>query len=126
MKFSLADENSGHIIKSYSRGEIVIDQQSYSSSLILLPDRIIPEWKPSHFGEIATEDFAALLELKPDLVLLGTGETHQFPKPQLFSGLIEAGIGLESMTTAAACRTYNILQSEGRRVAAALILGDAV
>jgi uncharacterized protein len=122
MKFSLADDNGGYAINSFSRGEIVINQQRYTSSLILLPDRIIADWKPGRFEEIEGEDFSALLELKPDLVLLGTGESHLFPRPELYSSLIEAGIGLESMTTAAACRTYNILQSEGRGVAAALIL----
>ena len=62
-------------------------------------------------------------KVKPDLVILGTGNQQRFPPPKLYQSLVFAGIGLEIMTTPAACRTYNILVSEGRMVAAALILG---
>jgi len=122
MKIALSDDTGGYAIKSYSPGEIVINGQRYSQNLILLPDRIIPDWRPKSFRELDLEDFSKLAGLKPDLVLLGAGERQQFPSPTLYLPLIEAGIGLESMTTAAACRTYNILMGEGRRVAAALFV----
>jgi uncharacterized protein len=66
-------------------------------------------------------DFAALLNLSPELVLLGTGTRQRFPHPRLTRALTEARIGIEVMNTAAACRTYNILMSEGRRVVAAFL-----
>lgn len=122
MKIVLSDDNSGYTIKSYSEGKIVISGQVYTQNLILLPDQIISDWEPESFQALSEKDFYALVDLKPDLVLLGTGEQQQFPSPSLYMPLMKAGIGLETMNTAAACRTYNILMGEGRRVAAALFL----
>lgn len=122
MKFSLADPGDGYTIHAYSNTELVVGELRFDSSIIILPDRIIADWAARALEQLQTSDFEILLELKPDLVLLGTGERQQFPPADRYSCLTNAGIGLEIMTTPAACRTYNILMSEGRRVAAALIL----
>ena len=122
MKFSLADPGDGYTIHSYSSTELVVGDLRFSSSIILLPDRIISDWSTRVMDQLQAADFELLLNLQPDLVLLGTGERQQFPPPDKYSCLTGAGIGLEIMTTPAACRTYNVLVSEGRRVAAALIL----
>ena len=122
MKFSLADPGDGYTIHAYSSTELVVGELRFNSSIVILPDRIISDWPIRTAEQLQPADFAALLELKPDIVLLGTGERQQFPPPGLYSCLTGAGIGLEVMTTPAACRTYNILVSEARRVAAALIL----
>ncbi|MES9843599.1 MAG: Mth938-like domain-containing protein [Candidatus Sedimenticola sp. PURPLELP] len=122
MKFTETDPSGGYAVKAYKDGQIIIDEKVFTSSLILMPNKVIPDWRPVCFQDLASGDFRQLIDLEPDLVLLGTGEKHLFPSPALFHSLVDAGIGLESMTTPAACRTYNILMSEGRKVAAALLL----
>ena len=94
----------------------------YRSSLIILPDVIVEDWQPKDFSDLNEESFSQIANLAPDIVILGTGKVQRFPHPNLYKSLITANIGLETMTTAAACRTYNILMSEDRRVAAALIM----
>ncbi|HEB96967.1 MAG TPA: hypothetical protein ENI96_11125 [Sedimenticola thiotaurini] len=123
MKFALADPADGYLIRAYDDQQILIGEQAFRRSLVLLSDRILPDWRPDHFDRLEPRDLDLLIGLEPDLVLLGTGSRQRFPDPSLYRGLIDAGIGLEAMTTAAACRTYNILAGEGRRVAAALLFG---
>jgi uncharacterized protein len=123
MKFAIADPADGYIINAYSEEEVVINGQRFDHSLVLMPQRIIKGWPPRSFEELVAGNFQQLAELDPDLVLLGTGSRQYFPSPPLYRALISAGIGLEVMTTPAACRTYNILMAEGRTVAAALLLG---
>ncbi len=89
---------------------------------MLLPDAVIEGWAPAGFGALTERDFDALLANQPELVLLGTGERQQFPHPGLLRPLSAAHVGVEAMDTRAACRTFNILAAEGRRVAAALIV----
>ncbi|NBO04695.1 MAG: hypothetical protein EBV16_11005, partial [Betaproteobacteria bacterium] len=76
----------------------------------------LPEWQ-----DISAEDFQPMIEAKPDLVILGTGAQQRFLHPRLASQIATRGIGLECMATPAACRTYNILMAEGRKVLAALL-----
>jgi uncharacterized protein len=81
------------------------------------------DWPPASFEALTAAHLQSLLALKPEIVLLGTGELQRFPRPDIIRPLVEAGIGVEVMTVPAACRTYNILVAEERRVAAALLLG---
>ncbi|RLJ21292.1 hypothetical protein DJ030_04960 [bacterium endosymbiont of Escarpia laminata] len=122
MKFTQDDQSQGYVIHAYENGRIAINGKDYHDSLILLPRQIIEHWRPDSFDTLTREDFSEIAELAPELLLLGTGATHRFPQPSLLQPLADLGIGVESMTTAAACRTYNILMSEGRRVAAALLI----
>ena len=122
MKFSREDPADGYVIRSYSEKEFVVGDTHYSCSLIVMPDRVIPEWHPRSPEQLQAGDFEMLSTLGVDLVLLGTGKSQAFPPPPLYRSLIDAGKGLEIMDTPAACRTYNVLISEGRLVAAALIL----
>ncbi len=122
MKFAITDPSSGFLIQAYRDQQIIINERTHISSLIVLPDQLIPDWPVSDYLQLTETHFDDLLGAKPDLVLLGTGKLQQFPPTKLYRSLIDAGIGMEVMTTAAACRTYNILAAEGRRVAAALIL----
>ena len=123
MKFALADPADGYLVHAYDEHHVQIGEQRFGSSLILMRDRIIADWRPAGFDGLQIGDMEIVKALKPDLVLLGTGERQRFPAPDLYRTLIEAGIGLEAMTTPAACRTYNILAAEDRRVAAALLFG---
>jgi len=122
MKFVLDDSGGGLPIRHYTEGRVTIGQEVYQGSLILLPDRVIPDWSPSAFEELQAADLGLLAELAPEIVILGTGKQQLFPHPSLLQPLMQARIGFEAMTTPAACRTYNILMSEGRRVAAALFM----
>jgi uncharacterized protein len=122
MKFMLDNNSDGYAIQRYEAGQIVIDQKIYRQSLILLPDQVIADWSPNSVAELVIADFAQLAELGAEIVLLGTGREQHFPHASLCQPLMQQRIGLEVMDTAAACRTYNILMTEGRRVAAALFM----
>jgi uncharacterized protein len=111
-----------HTVTAYGRGFVEIDTVRYTSPLLLAPDGPILPWKPASFDDLRESDFEALAVARHELVLLGTGERQRFPHPRLLQPLARARIGLEVMATAAACRTYNILVAEGRKVAAALLL----
>ena len=94
----------------------------YESSLVVLPDKVIDDWDVASVEALTQDSLAELARLKPELVLLGTGDSLQFPDSSLLAVLLAAGIGTEVMDTHAACRTYNILAQEGRNVAAALLI----
>ncbi len=93
---------------------------------MVLPDRIVEDWNVPNLEALTSEMLAALVFLKPELVLLGTGDVLRFPESRLFAALQVARIGVEIMDTKAACRTYNILEQEGRSVAAALIVAAEI
>lgn len=122
MKLHLTQPDGQNLITSYGAGYVEINRERHEHSLIVLPDSIISDWNVTDFDGLTTEHFEKLVELKPEVVLLGTGSKHRFIHPKLIKGLTEAGISVECMDTAAACRTYNILMSEGRHVAVALIV----
>jgi uncharacterized protein len=122
MKFSEADAGSGYLIEGYGSGWIGLSGRRYTRSLILTPTQIIDHWGPATAADLTREYLTAIADLKPRVVLIGTGEQPALLDPALYAGLLECGIGVEVMTTGAACRTYNILVSEGRDVVAGLIL----
>jgi uncharacterized protein len=107
-------------ITGYGEGYVMVNGERRSSSLVVLPDRIEP-WEAKTFDQLSVEDFTFLKSLEAEIVLLGTGERQRFPHPRLTAALAQAGIGLEVMDLQAACRTYNILVAEERKVAAALL-----
>ena len=123
MKFTLAERAEGYVIEAYGDGQVLVNGVRYAHSIVIMPDRIIEQWRPQSLQTLESADFETLHTLNPDLVVLGTGTSQHFIAPALASPLIKRGIGLEVMNTPAACRTYNILMAEGRRVAAALLLG---
>ena len=122
MKFSEADAGGGYLIEGYSAGWISISGRRYTRSLILTPSDIIEPWGPTQAADLNRLHLAAISHLSPRVVLIGTGARSAFIDPRLYLSLIERGIGVEVMTTGAACRTYNILMTEGREVVAGLIL----
>ena len=123
MKLHLTDNHDLLLVRAYDTATVTVGEQQYHSSLILTPRRIIPDWRPQMLPQLIADDFAPVLALEPEILLLGTGNRMQFPDPKLLVRVHEAAIGLEVMDTQAVCRTYNILASEGREVAAAILLG---
>jgi uncharacterized protein len=111
-----------HLVRSYAPGTIKINDTVYTSSIVLTPEEVQPEWPPATFAELTPDHFADMAKYRPEVVVLGTGARLQFPAPAVLAPLSRAGIGVEVMDTAAACRTYNILASDGRRVIAALLM----
>jgi uncharacterized protein len=109
-------------IQTYAPGCVVINDQTYRASLIVKPDRIIADWPPQSFDSLALPHMQLLAGLGVEVVLVGTGRGLHFPPSALLAPLMAAGTGFEIMDTGAACRTYNILMGEGRRVAAALLM----
>jgi uncharacterized protein len=122
LKLHLSGSAGQNMFTGYGDGYVIVNQARYEQNLIVLPDRIIEQWEVSSFDQLATENFDFLLSLQPEMVLFGTGKTLRFPHPRLTRSLVESGVGIEVMDTNAACRTFNILTAEERRVAAALLL----
>lgn len=124
MKFSEDDPSEGYFITAYDETSIEINGRKFGSSLVIAPDAVDASWSPTSPGDLQCEHFTGIIELKPELVLLGTGLKLTFPAVETYAELIKIGIGVEVMDTGAACRTYNILMGEGRRVIAGLILPE--
>ncbi len=122
MKLHLTQADGKQLITGYSQDWISINNLIYPQSLVVLPDELLLDWVVSDFDNLIEANFECLLGYQPEVVLLGTGATHRFIRPHLIQTLTATNIPVECMTTDAACRTYNILMAEGRKVAAALIL----
>ena len=123
MKFSEDKIDQGYYVTGYDIGIILVNGQPKSSSFVISNEALIENWGPAHIDELCARHMDPLLRLQPELVLIGTGETLQFPAVEHYACLIQQHIGVEIMDSKAACRTYNILLNEGRKVVAGVILG---
>ena len=121
MKLSL-DFGPSIFVTATGAGWIRVGTGEVRQNAVLTPDEVVTPWASGGFDALAEQDFAALLAHGPELVLFGSGERQRFPHPRLLRPLIDMRIGVETMATGAACRTFNILSGEGRRVVAALIV----
>jgi uncharacterized protein len=111
-----------NLFTGYGEGYVAVNGARHSGSLVVSGERLVTDWPARALEDLKPDHLAAIIELKPEIVLLGTGATFRFPEPALLAPLYKAGIGVEVMDTPAACRTYNILLGEGRNVVAALIV----
>ena len=120
---SLAEEKitSRYSISGYNPGEIIVNGTAYRESLILSPQSIHCPWSVLSIDELGELDLQPVIDLKPRVVLLGTGEYQIFPDARIFGLFGQRGIGLEVMNNGALCRTFNILVAEDREVVAAII-----
>jgi uncharacterized protein len=109
-------------ITGYGDGYVEINKTPYAHAVVLSSDGAITEWSVKSYADLEAHHFSQLIDLKPELILIGTGKRQRFPKPELLKALISAKIGFEIMDSQAACRTYNILVGEGRQVLLALIV----
>ncbi len=109
-------------IQSVTEAAIVVSGDAYSGPVALTPDEVIEDWKPLPIAELTEADFEKLLSRSPELVILGTGASSRFPPRDLVFAFARRGVGLETMDTPAAARTFNVLATEGRQVAAVLYL----
>ncbi|RKP52394.1 Mth938-like domain-containing protein [Trinickia fusca] len=120
----LHQDSSGALntVTAYGAQYVEINLERYESSIVVMPDTPVMPWPVSSFDALTPEHFELLLAAAPELVVLGTGSRLRFPHPRLTAALAARRIGVESMDFMAACRTYNILMAEGRRVCAALLI----
>ena len=122
MKLHATQTQPYQTVTGYEDDWIEINALRFEHSLLVLPEVAPQPWPVTSFDSLETAHFDALADTEPDLVILGTGERQRFVPPRLLAALMTRRIGLECMDNRAACRTYNILMAEGRKVALALIL----
>jgi uncharacterized protein len=109
------------LFSAYGTGYVSVNNVRYEKCVVVTP-QAVSEWAVGGFEKLVAADFVFIAELKPEIVILGTGARQRFPGPELRRALAASGAGVEVMDTPAACRTYNILASEGRKVVAAIVL----
>src|SRR5690606_10371432 len=110
-------------VTAYGEGYVEVNRERHQAPLRLMPEGSVERWDVGGFEQLSAADIAALLEFGPELILIGTGDQQRFLHPRLTAPLAQARVGFETMTTHAACRTYNILMSEGRLPLLALLPG---
>jgi len=123
LKFT-RDQVSNITIRRVDSGAIMVGDQLLSDNFALTTDEVLAEWPASVIDDLSENDLEPLIASQPEVILLGTGSKPRFPPRELVFSLARQGIGLEAMDTAAACRTFNILIGDGRKVAAVLIVKD--
>lgn len=123
-QLSLDPQGRNHI-RSVSNEGVRIGDDLYPGALIVAAEAVIDDWAPESLESLDADHLETVLALEPEVVLLGTGAKQQFLHPSRLAPIYRAGVGVEIMTTAAACRTFNILVAEERRVVAALLPAGA-
>lgn len=121
MKLHLAQAPGQNMFTGYGPGYVAINNVRHEKNLLITPDRLT-EWEISGLEALGAADCEHLIAFEPEIVILGTGATLRFPPPGLMRLFAAAGVGLEVMDSQAACRTYNILTGEGRKVLAAILI----
>ena len=121
MKFTQHRAEGANLIRRYGADFIQIGEQEIRASCIVSAATLTP-WPPRSVDEVTVESLAPLFALQPEVVVLSTGSTQKFPRAALRAEFAARRIGLEVMEVGAACRTYNVLVSEERKVLAAVLL----
>lgn len=121
MKLQRSQADGSNRFTAYGEGYVSVNAIRHTANILVLPDRLIPAWTPANFSSLTVADFERLAALDAGILLLGTGNRLRFPRQELLKPLIRAHKGLEVMDLPAACRTFNVLASEGRSVAAAIL-----
>jgi uncharacterized protein len=121
MQLNLEPQHGSYQIRSYQPGAVIINDKTYTQSVIVSATELF-DWQPQSLSELTSEHLQVILERKPQLFILGTGEKQIFPPTATIAILINNKIGVEVMDTGAACRTFNVLIAEGRKVMAGLLL----
>jgi uncharacterized protein len=122
MKFAQDSQDEGYVITAYDEGSVTISGKPFKQSLIIATTKLHENWAVSEIAQLQTIHIEQVLAFNPELIIIGTGSRLIFPAIEVYAPIIQRGIGVDFMDTGAACRTYNILMSEGRDVVAGLIL----
>jgi uncharacterized protein len=110
------------LFSGHGAGYVAVNGSRFEQAIVVMADHVLTDWNATDFASLTPAHFEYFLALKPEVILLGTGAKQQFAHPNLYLALINAGISIEFMDTPAACRTYNILVAEDRKVVAAVLL----
>jgi len=124
MQFTRDSATEANAILACTNEEVHLRDRVVRGSVIVTRDAVIDGWRPATPDALTLQDFAGLLALAPEVVLLGTGTRQRMPSPALYADFAARGIGLEVMDNRAACRTYNVLLGEFRDVAIVLMLPE--
>lgn len=111
-----------YVLRGADGVHVLVNERSLASSCIVAPNTLVTDWPVKTVAGLDDAALAALFDLQPDVILLGTGERQAFPPPRVMAAVLQRGIGLEPMANAACARTYNVLAGEGRKVVAAFVL----
>jgi len=122
LKFERDSPDGRNTFTGYGAGYVEVNGRRYTSSLVVGARELVTDWPAASVDDLTADHLAAILELKPEIAIIGTGSTFRFPDPARLAALHQARIGVEVMDTPAACRTYGLLQGEGRNVVAAVIV----
>ncbi len=122
MRFTEDSTSGVNVIRTYGNGELRVNEHVYRGGVILSAATVIADANVQNLDDLLALGLSRALALEPELVLLGTGARQIFPAPSFGAQFLRAGIGFEVMDTSAACRTFNVLVGEQRRVAAILLL----
>lgn len=122
MRFAEDDTEGQYRIRAYAPGQLTVNDEVLTRSLVISTDRLIRDWPPQRLEDLTPAHLQTAVDMHPEILILGTGTQMRFPHPRLIADLQARGIGVEIMDTAAACRTYNVLASESRPVVAALLM----
>ncbi len=114
-----------NLIRSYAPGEVRIGETVLHASCLVKADQIVSDWRPRSVAELSLDDLQPAIAMNPEVIIIGSGPKQEFPAPEVLGAVMSRGIGCEVMEIGAACRTYNILASEGRTVVAALLLKNS-
>src|SRR3970040_1799078 len=115
MKLHLTQDTGLQLFSGYGAGFVAVNNVRYEKCVVVSPQAVI-EWGVSGFEALTVADLGSIKSLSPEIMILGTGAVQRFPRPELTRALAAAGVGVEVMDSRAACRTYNILATEGRKV----------
>lgn len=122
MQLHLERPDYEYFLRGADGRHALVNDRRLEDSFVIAPDRLIGNWPVRDVTAMDPGDLEPLLALQPELVVLGSGATQQFPPPEVLAACLTRGIGLETMTNAAAARTFNVLASEGRRVVAGFVI----
>jgi uncharacterized protein len=122
MRFAQESPSGINVIRAYGNGELRVNENVYRGAVILSAATVIADANIQNLDDLIAIDVSRTLALEPELVLLGTGARQIFPAPSFGAQFLRVGIGFEVMDTSAACRTFNVLVGEQRRVAALLLV----
>lgn len=122
MKLHLHTSDQQYQINGMDSDAVIINRQRYTNPVIVSDQTLSTDWFQGTWSSLNEQHLAPILDFNPEVVLLGTGDKQRFIHPKHTQAFLSANIAVECMTTAAACRTFNILTAEGRKVVAALLL----
>jgi len=122
VKLHLSGPGNSNRFTAHGTDYVKVNGERYERSIAVSAEAVHSDWLVDSFDALSEAHFEYFLELRPEVLLLGTGGTQRFAHPRLYRALIDAGIGVECMNTPAACRTFNILVAEDRKVIAAILL----